>query len=132
MFGLINDPVISDTGDIAFRAELVIGSGGVTSTNNVGIWHVVGGSLELLTRTGSMAPNGTGGATANPFTRLSNPSIGKAGRVGFTGQARGKIAFYVNSEGDPPPARVWRVFVSWCSLAMCSTSPRPPIRRSAT
>ena len=57
-------PVLNDTGQVAFRANL-IGSG-VGSTNKVGVWSEGSGNLGLVARTGSVAPGGgTFGTVAN-------------------------------------------------------------------
>jgi hypothetical protein len=51
---------INDMGRIAFRNLMVVGQGGVTSSNDTGIWTNILGSLALFVREGDAAPNISG------------------------------------------------------------------------
>ncbi|MAY73148.1 MAG: hypothetical protein CMJ31_00200 [Phycisphaerae bacterium] len=72
-----------------FQSTLQNGPGGVTSTNNTGIWIEQDGELRLIVREGDEAP-GANGATFNFLTRA-------------TANRRGDVAFRarVVLDGDP-------------------------------
>jgi hypothetical protein len=53
VFSLIASPAINDAGQVTFSASLVIGPGGVTTSNASGIWaQLPGGDLSLVARIG--------------------------------------------------------------------------------
>jgi|GEM_PF-2253007 len=55
-----SDPVINNDSEIAFRANLKIGTGDTTATNTVGIWSNHSDSLTLVSRQGTQPPGATG------------------------------------------------------------------------
>jgi len=80
-FGIPNDQVaISDSEATAFASSLVVGEGGVTASNDSGIWSEGGGTLALIAREGNPAPGTPDGAV---FKLLNPPVINGAGRVAF-------------------------------------------------
>jgi hypothetical protein len=76
---------ISNAGHVAFDAQLLSGSGGVTTSNNYGIWSNGGGSLALLARIGDQAAGAPEGAL---FDALSRPMLNDAGKAVFSGRMR--------------------------------------------
>jgi PEP-CTERM motif len=79
----IEDPVINAQGQMAFRAFLKQGLGGVTTGNDVGVW--VGGSgasLVLVAREGNHAPGTAAGAV---FDFFGTPTLNDGGQVIFAG-----------------------------------------------
>lgn len=69
---------INEAGQVAYSGRLLIGFGGVDSTNNLGIWRQAG----LIARSGSPA----GGTSAGElFVSFGTPSFNNAGQVAFSG-----------------------------------------------
>jgi hypothetical protein len=96
-FSLLNDPVISASGAIAFRATLT--GSGVDDSNNEGIWSNAGGTLTPIARSGSdaLGPNVGAGVT---FDLFGNPVINASGTVAFTATLTGPgIDLPVNGAG---------------------------------
>jgi hypothetical protein len=103
-------PVLNDSGQVAFRANLK--GGGVDSTNKVGVWSEGSGNLGLVARTGDPAPGGgTFGTVVN--VELFSPNLNNAGQTVFYGaltggdmgiwsQGSGGLAL-VAREGTPAP-----------------------------
>ena len=103
-------PVVNDSGQVAFRANLK--GGGVDSTNKVGVWSEGSGNLGLVARTGDTAPGGgTFGTVVN--VELFSPNLNNAGQTAFYGaltggdmgiwsQGSGSLAM-VAREGSPAP-----------------------------
>ncbi|NOZ41460.1 MAG: hypothetical protein GXP24_14725 [Planctomycetes bacterium] len=89
---------ISDTGNAAFLAELKEGVGGVTSSNQEGFWAQRNGSLQLIARTGTQAPDTPSGANFRAL-RLSN--LNRAGRIAFSAnlQTRAGGVTFDNDQG---------------------------------
>jgi hypothetical protein len=76
---------ISNTGHVAFDARLLPGSGGVTTSNNYGVWSNVSGSLALLARVGEQSAGAPDGAL---FDALSRPMLNELGKTVFFGRMR--------------------------------------------
>lgn len=66
--------VMNASGELFYRASLVNGVGGVTSANNLGIWH----EHTLIAREG-----GAAGGTSGVFSNLTNPGFNDAGQMLF-------------------------------------------------
>jgi hypothetical protein len=83
---------LSNSGRVAFSASLTTGQGGVTDANRKGVWQESpGGSLQLLARTGQVAPD-TGGYTfAQGFEAFQTSS----GHVAFTAILSGPSSYNI-------------------------------------
>jgi len=79
-FAGFGNPAINIEGDTAFNATATFS--GSNSTNNAGIWTVVGGTPRLVARIGS---NATGGGI---FSALGEPVLDNNGRTAFIGSLR--------------------------------------------
>jgi hypothetical protein len=77
-YPFIEDPVINNAGQTAFRGLLKTG-GAITSSNDLGIWSEGSGSLALVARE-SFGASGTGGAR---FSELQRPAINGLGETAF-------------------------------------------------
>ncbi len=78
------EPAMNDAGYIAFEAVLASRAGGVSAANNSGIWAQNGaGAIELIARTGSVAPGG------GRFLALGNPVYNNNEAVAFIGTLAG-------------------------------------------
>src|SRR5581483_4729754 len=56
-FKKFGDPVYNNNDAVAFLGTLVQGTGGVTSSNDTGIWSNDGGTLHLVAQEGGQAPS---------------------------------------------------------------------------
>jgi hypothetical protein len=65
------DPILNDQGRLVFPAMLREGAGGVTASNNAGIWSQRIGTLGVVAREGSQAPGAPVGAMFSSFPALS-------------------------------------------------------------
>jgi hypothetical protein len=74
-FASFGDPVFASGDHIAFLAKLKPGTGGVKGSDAAGIWSNSGGTLALVARQGSPAPD-AGGATFASFLSLGLPDTG--------------------------------------------------------
>ncbi|MGE3107749.1 MAG: choice-of-anchor tandem repeat NxxGxxAF-containing protein [Phycisphaerales bacterium] len=90
--GNFSSPVISFRGDIAYRANLRRGTGGVDASNDVGIWIRIGEQdvFYLLARTGDNI--GHGDISAALYESLGMPVITGEPRVGFRATMRVGVA----------------------------------------
>ncbi|HEY7116727.1 MAG TPA: choice-of-anchor tandem repeat NxxGxxAF-containing protein [Tepidisphaeraceae bacterium] len=79
-FDYLRDQAINDAGRTAFVGSLELNDGGVTSSNDTGIWSDGSGALALIAREGSQAPGTPPGAV---FDLLDPPVMNGAGRVAF-------------------------------------------------
>jgi hypothetical protein len=73
---------LAENGQLVFSGQLLVGTGGVTSTPNtyMGLWKDAGTGLKLLARTGDLAPDADGAR----FEKLPDvPAINDAGQVTF-------------------------------------------------
>ncbi len=86
-FSKFSYPVIGlGTGrEVAFRAEMKAGLGGVTLATNEGIWKESGGTSSLVVRKGNAVP-GLSGVT---FGKLGEPFVGENGKVVFSAKLLG-------------------------------------------
>jgi hypothetical protein len=71
----------NDLGQVAFEAGLEVGVGGVTASDDRGVWAGAPGALALIAREGEIAPD-TG---SRVFETFSGPLINDAGGVLFRG-----------------------------------------------
>lgn len=81
---------LNDSGEIAFQSSLA--GGGVTTTNDTGIWAGTPGNLQLVAREGDVAP-GSGGQTFGNTTGLAMIMNG-AGQVLFNNTLSGGNSSY--------------------------------------
>ena len=91
-YGSFRNPVLNDSGQTAFQSSLT--GGGVTLSNNFGIWSEGSGSLALVAREGDVAP-GTGSAEYSRFDFLV---LNDAGQTAFQGVLA--LGGDVNSSND--------------------------------
>jgi hypothetical protein len=83
-FAAFGNPAINASGNVAFRATLDLGLGGVTKTSNAGIWaDDSAGLLNLIAQTGSAAPG-----TSGFFATLTDPVYNDNSAVAFRGTLR--------------------------------------------
>jgi len=78
-FDQFTSNVLNDTGVTSFAATLSQGQGGVTSSNNSGIWHGTPGNLQLLVREGASAP----GPIGEVFSEFRELAINNSGDFAF-------------------------------------------------
>lgn len=84
-------------GQVAFQAELTTGSGGVTSQNNRAIFLDESGSVELIARSGALAPGIPNSAN---FESIGSPLLlNDVGDVTFSGSLQGVEIDADNSGG---------------------------------
>jgi len=81
VFGTFVTPDINAVGDVVFTGAMQEGQGGVTTSNNHGIWARQDGTLRLVAREGNDAP-GTFGADFGAFNR---PVVNASGDIAFSG-----------------------------------------------
>jgi len=81
VFGSVSTPVLNNSGQTAFQANLQSGSGGVDSTNDQGIWSEHHGALQLIAREGDQA---SGTAPGAHFSSFRTPLLNNAGQIAFT------------------------------------------------
>jgi hypothetical protein len=74
---------IDDAGNVAFRASLLAGTGGVTATDNTTAYYGAPGSLSLFARTGNPGP-GLPGVNVTSFN-VSNIGVSGNGQIYFAG-----------------------------------------------
>ncbi|XAL99913.1 PEP-CTERM sorting domain-containing protein [Phycisphaeraceae bacterium D3-23] len=74
---MTNNPVISNSGHVAYRANLTTGAGGVDFNNDTGIWR----NTQLIAREGSQAPGTPDGAVFSFFG--SDPVLNDAGQLAY-------------------------------------------------
>ncbi len=74
-FTALSDPVYNNNGAVAFVGTLSLTAGGATRTNSSGVWSNSGGSLALVARVGSQAPDLPAGATFASFTQIALPDV---------------------------------------------------------
>ncbi len=77
---------VNDANQVAFQGNMLIGPGGVTGTDDTGIWGPAGGgAFQLVARTGSSAP-GAGSAT---FALLDTVALNSQSSLSFLGALTG-------------------------------------------
>lgn len=94
VFDGLQVPSINEAGHIVFRATLTGGS--VNSGNNLGIWSDRNGSLELVIRTGELAP-GTGSGVV--FSSLNGFKFNRLGQTAYSATIVGTGVNRFNDEG---------------------------------
>jgi len=75
-----NIALINANDQVAFLAELTVEEGGANPENDLGLWRGTPGDIDLIARTGNVAP-GTGGQT---FGYIDLFAINSNGDVAFT------------------------------------------------
>ncbi|HEX6961659.1 MAG TPA: choice-of-anchor tandem repeat NxxGxxAF-containing protein [Lacipirellula sp.] len=79
----------NNQGRTAFTASLAVGSGGVTTTNDTGIWAETASGLTLMAREGVAAPGTAVGAVFDDLTTPSDsPVLNHQGQLAFSAQLR--------------------------------------------
>ena len=78
----VGAPDVNAAGQMAFYGFLQTGPGGISGSNDQGIWSEGSGSLDLVAQSGSQAPGTEAGAT---FQSFGFPLINSAGKVAFRG-----------------------------------------------
>ncbi len=97
-FAVLGSPAANASGQVAFTAQLA--GTGVTSANNQGLWSGVPGSLMLVARSGSRAPDTSDGQVYSTFfIDTSIPSLNGAGQLAFRARLRGPGVDASNDEG---------------------------------
>jgi hypothetical protein len=75
LFGVLADPVMSQSGSYAFWGRMKSGLGAVTSGTSAGIWADTGSGLDLIARQGGTAVPGVPGTVKfTVFSRLVLPT----------------------------------------------------------
>jgi len=87
-------PLINANDVVAFTAWLTVEDGGATPENDLGLWRGSPGDIDLIARTGNVAP-GTGGQT---FRDIDLFTINSNDDVAFTGTAD-REGLWVNVNG---------------------------------
>jgi hypothetical protein len=94
-----NVPTLDGAGHVSLVARLE--GPAVTTTNDLGIWSMIPGSLSLIARTGETAPGSAPGAVFAGFPTdiaLTPPTAG-SGRIGFAATVSGPGIDIGNDEG---------------------------------
>jgi hypothetical protein len=80
-FSAFGNPAVNANGDVAFKGTLSIGSGGVTASDQTGIWADDNtNARQLIARTGDIAPG-----TSATFLTLNDPIYNDNEAVAFRG-----------------------------------------------
>ncbi|NOX57794.1 MAG: hypothetical protein GXP29_02920 [Planctomycetes bacterium] len=96
VFDHFSFPLISGAGHTAFRATL---SGpGIDPTNDLSIWIDDSGTLDLVTRHGSMAPGAGAGVVFSDFNDVM-PSVNDLGQTAFAAGISGPGVTSANDRG---------------------------------
>jgi hypothetical protein len=82
VFAGLNQPELNDAGQIAFRAELLAGPGGIDFSNSAGIWSDAGGALHAVARGSDQAPGASAGVN---FSGFFPPALNNQGQTAFIG-----------------------------------------------
>jgi hypothetical protein len=77
--------ILNDAGQVAIKAPLQLDFGGVTPSNQLGIWLQRNNDLTLIARLGDQAPAAPIGAV---FNALSAPAFNNSGYVAFNGRLK--------------------------------------------
>lgn len=81
-FVALGHPRLKGTTELVYRANLLVGSGGVTADDDAGIWSSVpAGATTLLLREGDFAPDANGAASAQVLADFDHPVVSPAGRI---------------------------------------------------
>jgi hypothetical protein len=127
-------PVINASGRTAFAAGLKTGGGGVTTSNNQGIWSEGSGALALVAREGSQAPGTPAGANFGGFgATLLNASgqlafggslqhgsggVGSSNDAGIWSTGSGELALVARSGSQAPGTPAGASFYAFVDLAL--------------
>lgn len=112
VFRKFSDPVYSGSNAVAFRGTLVQGTGGVTGSNDIGVWSSESGSLRLAAREGAPAPGCPTGVTFSQFKQFAltdNNGVVMLAKVAGAGvDSTNDYGIWAGSglvlrEGDPIP-----------------------------
>lgn len=95
-FIAFGDPVLNDLDEIAFKATLQAGSGTVPSTattigNDSGVWSNAGGTLHLVARKGTAAPDCPAGIVFANFRQIALAEEGDAILLADVSTLAGKL-----------------------------------------
>ena len=88
-FSTFSNPAINDQDNLAFKATMLTGHGGITTANATGIWAADDtGTTHLVAQEGTVAPGtaktlSSGTVTAN-FATFSDPVYNNNGQVAFS------------------------------------------------
>lgn len=85
VFAIPSPPVLNEYGEVAFQSRLEVGRGGVTSSDDDGIWLLDRtGSLLLVAREGDPAPGTPGGKNYGQILGVTGvPRLNAQGQVAF-------------------------------------------------
>ncbi len=108
---------LNNLGQTAFSGMLT--GSGVNSTNNVGLWSEVSGSLALVARKGSQAPGMPDGAVFNPVFSFVSSDLNNAGQTAFLSPVTGGGVDSTNNRG------IWLETSGSLALVARSGSPAP-------
>lgn len=96
-------PAVADSDEVTFLATLRIGTGGVTSSNDSGVWSEIGGGgLQLLLREGDSLG---GGALVDKFASGAYATA----QIGAT---QGEAAFSITQRGSTTASAIVRTSVN--------------------
>jgi hypothetical protein len=85
VFGsFVDDPLLNNVGQIAFRATLLNGVGGVTANNDDGVWADRAGALGLIAREGNPAP----GTVSTNFSTIVSLAFNDVGQTAIVAALR--------------------------------------------
>lgn len=103
-------PAINDAGQVTIMAALRVGTGGVTVSDDTGIWSEIGGGLSLLLRENDGIPSlpgvQVGGFATGAFATAS------------TGAGTGEAAFSITMKGASTDTAILRTSVSGSATAV--------------
>lgn len=81
-FVALGHPRLKGTTELVYRANLLVGTGGVTADDDTGIWSSVpAGATTLLLREGDFAPDANGAPSAQVLADFDHPVVSPAGRI---------------------------------------------------
>lgn len=106
LFATFSDPLLSDAGEVAFKAFLRTGktAPGFTSANNEVIYSDAPGSLTIVARKGDLVPAVAPGAAWKTFNALAVVDGGCFGTAMLSGLSTANdFAFWAWQAGDPAP-----------------------------
>lgn len=81
-FVALGHPRLKGTTEVVYRANLLVGTGGVTASDDTGIWSSIpGGATQLVLREGNFAPDANGAPSAQVFADFDHPVLNSEGRI---------------------------------------------------
>lgn len=75
---------IGSTPQVLYRANMLVGAGGVAASNDTALWVHNGTTSRLVAREGSFTPDQSGVATTTVWNTFDHFTISPTGRVAFT------------------------------------------------